>query len=292
MNEGDFDFNITVVGLGLIGGSYAKALSKLNPKRLYGIDVNKESLDNALKMGIIDQGFTDGSIALKKSHLIIIALYPNDAIKFIQDNVQNIKPGSIITDTCGLKQDIIERANKILPDTIEFVGGHPIAGKESQGFTCSSEKIFLDTNYIITPTPNNSEKNIKLIENMAKAIGCKNVVKISPAKHDKIISLTSQLPHIIAIALMNCDIDSDIGKSFIGGSYIDATRVATINIKLWIELITENSDNLIIEIEKFENTLAKLKQAIKGKDNSTLKDILASSSLKRKRMLVNENSKH
>ena len=292
MNEGDFDFNITVVGLGLIGGSYAKALSKLKPKMLYGIDVNKESLENALKMGIIDQGFTDGCIALKKSHLIIIALYPNDAINFIRDNIQNINPGSIITDTCGLKQNIIERVNSILPDTIEFVGGHPIAGKESQGFRCSSEKIFLDTNYIITPTPKNNEKNIKLIENMAKAIGCKNVVRISPAKHDKIISLTSQLPHIIAVTLMNSYIDSDIGKSFIGGSYIDATRVATINIKLWIELITENSDNLIIEIEKFENTLAKLKQAIKGKDNSTLGDILASSSLKRKRMLVNENPKH
>lgn len=292
MSEGDFDFNITVVGLGLIGGSYAKALSNLNPKRLYGVDVNKESLNNALKMGIIDEGFTDGSIALKKSHLIIIALYPNDAIKFIQDNVQNLKQGSIITDTCGLKQDIIERATRILPDTIEFVGGHPIAGKESQGFECSSEKIFLDTNYIITPTQRNSEKNIKLIENMAKAIGCKNVVRVSPAKHDKIISLTSQLPHIIAITLMNSYIDSDIGNSFIGGSYKDATRVATINTKLWIELITQNSDNLVIEIEKFENTLAKLKQAIKGKDNSTLGDILASSSLKRKRMLVNENAKH
>lgn len=292
MSEGDFDFNITVVGLGLIGGSYAKALSNLNPKRLYGVDVNKESLDNALKIGIIDEGFTDGSIALKKSHLIIIALYPNDAIKFIQDNVQNLKQGSIITDTCGLKQDIIERATRILPDTIEFVGGHPIAGKESQGFECSSEKIFLDTNYIITPTQKNSEKNIKLIENMAKAIGCKNVVRVSPAKHDKIISLTSQLPHIIAITLMNSYIDSDIGNAFIGGSYKDATRVATINTQLWIELITENSDNLVIEIEKFENTLAKLKQAIKGKDNSTLRDILASSSLKRKRMLVNENAKH
>jgi len=292
MSEGDFDFNITVVGLGLIGGSYAKALSNLNLKRLYGVDINKESLDNALKMGIIDEGFTDGSIALKKSHLIIIALYPNDAIKFIQDNVQNLKQGSIITDTCGLKQDIIERATRILPDTIEFVGGHPIAGKESQGFKCSSEKIFLDTNYIITPTQRNSEKNIKLIENMAKAIGCKNVVRVSPAKHDKIISLTSQLPHIIAITLMNSYIDSDIGNSFIGGSYKDATRVATINTKLWIELITQNSDNLVIEIEKFENTLAKLKQAIKGKDNSTLGDILASSSLKRKRMLVNENAKH
>jgi prephenate dehydrogenase len=292
MSEGDFDFNITVVGLGLIGGSYAKALSNLNLKRLYGVDINKESLDNALKMGIIDEGFTDGSIALKKSHLIIIALYPNDAIKFIQDNVQNLKQGSIITDTCGLKQDIIERATRILPDTIEFVGGHPIAGKESQGFECSSEKIFLDTNYIITPTQRNTEKNIKLIENMAKAIGCKNVVRVSPAKHDKIISLTSQLPHIIAITLMNSYIDSDIGNSFIGGSYKDATRVATINTKLWIELITQNSDNLVIEIEKFENTLAKLKQAIKGKDNSTLGDILASSSLKRKRMLVNENAKH
>lgn len=292
MDEGGFDFNITVVGLGLIGGSYAKALKKLNPKKLYGIDTNKESINNALKMGIIDEGFTDGSIVLKKSHLIIIALYPSDTIKFIQDNVQNIKQGSIITDTCGLKQNIIEKTNRILPETIEFVGGHPIAGKESQGFGCSSKNIFLGANYIITPTEKNSEKNVKLVENMAKAIGCKNVVRVSPQEHDKIISLTSQLPHIVAISLMNSDIPSDIGNSFIGGSYKDATRVAAINIPLWSELLTQNSDNLVIEIEKFENTLSKLKQAIKAKDICSLEDIFAVASKKRKGMFLNENTKY
>lgn len=292
MNEGDFDFNITIVGLGLIGGSYAKALRNLNPNKLYGIDVNKESLNNALKMGIIDEGFTDGKIALGKSHLIIIALYPNEAIKFIQDNVLSIKPGAVITDTCGLKQNIIEKVNKILPKTLEFIGGHPIAGKESQGFGCSSKNIFKNSNYIITPNKQNTEKNITLIENMAKAIGCKNVVRVSPVKHDKIISLTSQLPHIVAVSLMNSHIDSNIDDSFIGGSYKDATRVASINIKLWTELLFENSDNIVTEIEKFENTLTKLKEAIKSKDNSTLEDIFARSSQKRKRMLLNEDSKH
>lgn len=292
MNEGDFDFNITVVGLGLIGGSFAKALRNLNPQKLYGIDINKESLNNALKIGTIDEGFTDGKIPLIKSHLVIIALYPNETIKFIQDNIQYMRQGCVITDTCGLKQNITERVNKILPKTIEFVGGHPIAGKESQGFGFSSEHIFINSNYIITPSKENTEKNVKLIENMAKAIGCKNVIRVSPVKHDKIISLTSQLPHIVAISLMNSHIDSNIDDLFIGGSYKDATRVASINIKLWTELLIENSDNIVGEIEKFENTLTKLKEAIKSKDSSTLEDVFTTSSQKRRRMLLNENSKH
>jgi prephenate dehydrogenase len=133
-----FDFNVAIVGLGLIGGSYAKALRELKPKKIFGIDLDKASLDNALKAGVIDEGYTNGDTILKKSDLIIIALYPCDTIKFIKDNVQNIKQYAVITDTCGLKELITEEMLDILPETIEFVGGHPMAGKESKGFLSSS----------------------------------------------------------------------------------------------------------------------------------------------------------
>lgn len=285
-----FDLNVTIVGLGLIGGSYAKALRALNPKKIFGIDLDVESLDNALKTGVIDEGYTNGDIVLKKSDLIIIALYPTDTIKFIENNLQNIKENAVITDSCGLKKLITEKMLDILPGTIEFVGGHPMAGKESKGFTGSSKDIFLNSNYIITPNEKNSEKNIKLIEDMAKAIGCKNVVRITPVEHDRIISYTSHLPHIVAVSLINSEKSSDITNLFIGGSFKDTTRIATINSELWAELFVLNSDNLICEIEKFEESLLKIKNAIKLKDRCALQNIFTGASLKRKKMFLNENS--
>ncbi|GIM29526.1 prephenate dehydrogenase [Clostridium polyendosporum] len=285
MDDNGFSFNIAVVGLGLIGGSYAKALRELKPKKLYGIDLNESSLLKAKKMGIIDEGFTDGSVILKEADLVIIALYPEDTVKFIKDNVCNFKDGAVITDTCGVKQMIVEEALSFLPETVEFVGAHPMAGKESQGFDTASKDLFKNSNYIITPHKENSEKSINLIEKMAKAIGCKSVVRVDIEEHDNIISYTSQLPHVIAVALMDSDICKDAIDLFIGGSFRDATRVAAINEKLWTQLFSLNSDRLVYEIEKFQEALNKIKRAIKSQDKSDLEDIFKDAA-QRKRMML------
>lgn len=285
MDDGGFDFNIAIIGLGLIGGSYAKALRVLNPPKIYGIDINKNVIDMALDMGIIDEGYSDGNTVLKDADLVIIALYPEDTVKFIKDNIMNFKSGAVITDTCGVKQMVIDEINRYLPEDIEFVGAHPMAGKESSGFNASSEDIFKDCNYIITSCSKNSDKGLALIEKMAKAIGCRNVVYINAKEHDKIMSYTSQLPHVIAVSLMNSKIFIDEAEKFAGGSFKDSTRVADINSKLWTQLFILNSNNLISEIEKFEEALDELKEAVKSKNRDALINMFADARQKRRMML-------
>lgn len=285
MEDGGFSINIAVVGMGLIGGSYADALRGLKPKKIYGIDVDKSALDKALSKGIIDEGFTDGEYPLGKADFVIIALYPEDTVNFVKNNIKYFKTGAVITDTCGIKDMVIKKINSFLPDTLDFIGGHPMAGKESKGIENASKDIFINANYIITPQNKNKDKNIKLVENMARSIGCRSVVKISTEEHDRMISFTSHLPHIIAISLMNSDTCTDTAKFFVGGSFRDATRVAAINSKLWMQLFNLNSDNLAEDIENFENMLKIIKKAIKSHDNNTLENILSCADEKRRSMV-------
>lgn len=285
MEECDFDFNIAVVGMGLIGGSYAMALRKLKPRKIYGIDINKKVLEEALEMGIIDEAYEQGGTFLKKADLVIIALYPEKTIEFIRNNINNFKKEVIITDTCGIKEEVLEKVNEFLPKDLDFIGGHPMAGREAEGLKAASKDIFTGANYIITPNKRNKKENIKLVEKMARNIGCKNVIMITPKEHDKIISFTSQLPHAIAVSLMDSNTaGNDIGL-FTGGSFKDATRVAVINSTLWSELFLLNSKNLIDEIEEFEGCIKKIKNAIKLKDKTTLDNIFKNASKKRKKMV-------
>ncbi|MBV7274831.1 prephenate dehydrogenase [Clostridiaceae bacterium UIB06] len=285
MDESGFKINIAVVGLGLIGASYAMALRDLGPRCIYGIDKNEETLKRALDMGIVDKTSKKGNAFLKEVDLIIVALYPQDTVKFIEDNLDNFKEGVVITDTSGIKESVVSEINSILPDNMEFVGGHPMAGKEAGGIKFASKDIFKGANYIITPTVRNSKHNLNFIEKMAKDIGFKNVIYINPEEHDRIISFTSQLPHVIAVSLVDaCVEENDIGL-YTGGSFRDATRVAVINSMLWSELFTMNSEKLISEIERFEESINKLKDAIKYKDLNKLDNIFRKVSLKRKELV-------
>lgn len=285
MEESDFNFNISVIGLGLMGGSLAKALRCLNPKRVYGVDICEDTVKKALHMGIIDEGDISGKSLLMDSDIVIIALYPDDAVRFVKDNIEHFKAGAVVTDICGLKQKIIEELIDVIPDSIEFVGGHPMAGKETCGIEAASGDIFIDTSYIITPHRNNTEKCLSLIERMAKGIGCKNVVRVDIEEHDRIITFTSQLPHVIAVALMNTRMCMDISAPFVGGSFRDATRVAAINTNLWQQLFTLNSERLIEEIERFEETLSGIKEAIKSHDKENLNKVFLRANEKRRKML-------
>lgn len=285
MEEINFNINVAVVGMGLIGGSFAEALSELKVKKIYGIDINEDSLKKALNQGIIHEAYVDAQVPLKNSDLVIMALYPKDTVNFINNNAHNFKTGAVITDTCGVKGNMIEEIKSILPHNVDFVGGHPMAGREAKGIGQATKDIFKNSNYIITPVNENNFKNIKLIEYMAKKIGCKNVVSISPKEHDCIISYTSQLPHVIAVSLMNSDICSDMVDLFIGGSFRDATRVAAINSELWLQLFNLNNENLVNEIEKFEKLLLKVKDAIKSGDNNTIESILKSADENRRKLV-------
>ncbi|WP_248476897.1 prephenate dehydrogenase [Tepidibacter aestuarii] len=276
----ELDFNITIVGLGLIGGSFAMALNKLKPKNLWAVDIDEDAIKTAKSLGIIDKGYLQPEIPLKNSDIVIICLYPELTIKFINDNMNNFKSGAIITDTAGIKHKILEKINSFLRKDLDFIGAHPMAGRESKGIGFASKDIFNDANYIITPTNKNKKENIEILENIIKSIGCKNIVKVSPKKHDEIIAFTSQLPHIIASALVNSDIEENTNL-FIGGSFKDATRVANMNTQLWLEVFIDNGKNIIEKIDIFEKSLSQIKNLIINKDIDSLESIFEKGKLKR-----------
>lgn len=278
------DLNITVVGLGLIGGSYAMAIRELNPKKLYAVDIDEEAILDAEKNGIIDKGYVNADIPLKESDLVIICLYPKLVKDFIKSNIEHFKNGAVITDVTGIKGRFIEEVNQILREDLDFVFGHPMAGREQKGLKFASKEVFNGANYIITPTERNKEENIKFLEELIRKIGFRNVVRISPEKHDKIIGFTSQLPHVIAVSLVNSDeLGIDTG-SYTGDSYKELTRIAQINSELWTELFMGNKDNLIKEIEVFEQNIAMVKNAIINEEKSLLTELLEKASKKRKEM--------
>lgn len=279
------DFNITIVGLGLIGGSYAMALRALNPKNIWAIDINKETLEKAEKTGMIDKGYIDEKNFLKKSDLVIICLYPDLIVEFIRDNQKNFKKGAIITDTAGIKGDIVNNVNTFISEDIDFISGHPMAGSENKGFDFATKDLFKNANYIITPSEKNKEENINLLIALAKKIGCRNVVKIDPQRHDEIIALTSHLTHVLAVTLVNSNVLDIDTRLFIGGSFRDASRVALINSELWSQLLISNKKHVVNQIETFENNLKSIKDAIMNDDINFLQDKFNEASCKRRELI-------
>ncbi len=267
---------IVVVGLGVIGGSFIMALKEAGYKDVYGIDINEESLKKAKEKELIKEGFKDGKEIIKEADLIIISLYPRLVKQFILDNKENFKDGALITDATGVKKFFIEDILNILPDNIDFVFGHPMAGREKKGIDFASSQVFKGANYILTPVSRNKPENLDLVEELVYKLGFKRVKRIKPEYHDEMIGFVSQLPHAIAVSLIN--------SNFIGDSYRDLTRIANINEDLWSELFLENKDNLLKSIENFEVELDKIKNAIRKDDTRTLKELFIKSTKRREKL--------
>jgi len=275
---------IVVVGLGVIGGSFTMALKEAGYDDVYGIDTNEETLVKAEDLGLIKQGFTSGEEIVKSADIIIMSLYPRLVKKFITDNKDNFKNGAVITDATGIKKMFVEHIVNILPNNIDFVFGHPMAGREKKGIDFASSQVFKGANYILTPIDRNKEENLNLIENLAYEIGFKRVRRITPEHHDEMIGFTSQLPHALAVALVNSDVEGRDTGSFIGDSYRDLTRIANINEDLWSELFLGNKENLLMSIQNFEDELDKIKYAIKDNDMESLKKIFIKSTKRREKL--------
>lgn len=262
---------VTVVGLGLIGGSVARAL-KSSVKAIYGVDCDNSVLNFAREQNIIDDGYTNAKVPLGKSDIVILCLYPNASLNFVKDNINNFKDNSILTDVVGVKSPLMKLYNETKPNFI-YIGGHPMAGREVSGFINSTDTMFNGANFIITPPNDATEEQIKVVESLAMTIGCATITRTTTENHDKIIAYTSQLPHVIATAM--CDTPLLVKhKNFTGGSFEDVTRVAKINELLWTELFLNNSEYLIEEIDRFTNSLNDIKTAIKCGDNSKLMEIM------------------
>ncbi|NLZ33414.1 MAG: prephenate dehydrogenase [Clostridiales bacterium] len=278
------NLKILIVGLGVIGGSYAMALKAAGYNEVYGIDIDLETIKKAKALGIIKEGYSKGKDIIKDMDLIVISLYPRLVKDFILGNREHFKAGSLITDVAGVKELFVQEILDILPEDVDFIFGHPMAGREKKGIDYASKEVFRDANYLITLTEKNKKENIELLENIIYDLGFKNIKYVSPSYHDKMIGFTSQLPHAIAVALINSDEEGrDTGK-FIGDSYRDLTRIANINEDLWSELFFENKENLLEAINNFLNELNKIKSALLNDDEKLLKELFIKSSRRREKL--------
>ncbi|MCP1223378.1 prephenate dehydrogenase [Sebaldella sp. S0638] len=277
------EITVTVVGLGVIGGSFAEGLKKAGAKKVYGIDNNKDTIKKAVESGIVDGAFEDGKVPLPESDLVIISLYPELLEKFILENNGNFKENSIITDVTGIKEKVLLEVKPKLRKDVDFILGHPMAGREKRGIDYADSNVFRNANYILIKD-GNKEENVSLMMEIIEKLGFKNVNYLDAGEHDEIIAFTSQLTHAIAVSLINSDDNKYDTNKFIGDSYRDLTRIAKINEDLWAELFLGNKENLLFMIDKFEKRLDILKDAIRGEDIETLKKEFRESSSRREKI--------
>ena len=274
--------NILIVGLGLMGGSYAMALKRLG-YRVYAIDINPESIKYAIDNGLIDDGSTKADPDLISSaDAVIFALYPKTFTAWINENQKFLKPGIFITDVTGVKECIVYKIQDILRDDVEFIASHPMAGREVSGVQNSSDMIFRDANYIVVPTDKNTPEAIEWCMMLGRILGFRKISVLSPAEHDKMIAYVSQLTHCIAISLMT-GTDLEHVENFTGDSFRDLTRIARINENMWSELFLMNKDTLIDQMDRFIDELTQIKELIADEDTEGLKEKMRLSTKRRMR---------
>lgn len=287
--ESDFTkLTIGIIGLGLIGGSYAKGLRQLGVQRLIGVDRNSSFREEALQEGIIDEALPQGGPVLQEAELLIFCLPATAMISFIRDNKAFFHPHAVLTDVSGIKGDTAQAVAALLPRTMDFVPGHPMAGREGSGFGQSDARIFHQANYILVPQPSNERSHVELIRKLALALGCRHVSEVDPKEHDRMIAYTSSLPHVLATSLMNSESFQEDTRYFIAGSFRDGTRVADINGALWTQLFLQNKENLLEEIHRFQCSLQRFTDLLSQEDAVQLEAFLTEAAVRRRDLLIHE----
>lgn len=276
----DKNIKILIVGLGLIGASYAK---RLHEKGYFvgAIARRQATIDYALKNNFIDEG----TIEVKKEYvskfdLVIFGLYPKVLLKWINDYKDYFKEGAIITDVTGVKCAIVYKVESLLNSNVYFVGSHPMAGREVYGIENADPNIFNNANFIITPTKNTKDIAISTVYNLACTLEFKNISIISPEEHDEMIAFLSQLTHCIAVSLM-CAKSSKHLVDFTGDSFRDLTRIARINEDMWTELFLLNKEELLNQMNLFLNSFTELKNALENEDVDKMKEMMRTSTRRR-----------
>ena len=272
--------NILIVGLGLIGGSYAKALIKKG-YRVSAITRSRSTIDYALEHGIITEGTTDIDPELiGRADVVVFALYPSVLLQWLEENQKYLKSGAILTDVTGVKCCVVYDIQKMLRGDLEFIGAHPMAGREVYGIENSDETIFHKANYIVTPTDANTKEATDLCEQLGWELGFARVSRLSPEKHDDMIGFLSQLTHCIAIALMNCN-DTPGMEAYTGDSFRDLTRIARINDQMWSELFMCNRELLLQHMDAFSESFADLRAMLERGDVETMRQAMRRSTARR-----------
>lgn len=263
---------VGVAGLGLIGGSFAKAYKENSDVKVLGFDTNDSVTHLAQVEGAIDGVLDKDSI--KECDLVIPALYPDTVITYMKEMAPYIKKDAIVVDTAGLKREICEVCFKLAKDYgFTFVGGHPMAGKKYSGFKYSTGRLFRDSSMIVVPE---DPEDQLLLSNLRAAFAPCDFGRItvcSPDKHDEMIAFTSELAHIVSNAYIKSPTALE-HRGYSAGSYRDLTRVAWLNEDMWTGIFMKNRDNLIKELDYIINFLGEYREALEKEDSDRLWKLL------------------
>ncbi len=277
----DKDKKILIVGLGLIGGSYAAALSQ-NGWEVGAIDPDPQAIAFAEKAGFIRHGRTEPEAEyVGKFDIVVFALYPHVLLEWLEKYGPWLRDGALATDVTGVKSGVVERAQALLFPRVEFIGAHPMAGREVSGVENARADLFRGANYIVTPTSANTEEAIACCETLGRTLGARNISRLTPKEHDEMIGFLSQLTHCIAVALMTCK-ESRHLVDYTGDSFRDLTRIAKINENMWTELFLWNREELLSQMDLFIAHFAKLRDALAQGDEETMKSMMRLSTERRR----------
>lgn len=274
------DTNILIVGLGVIGGGYAKALTAKG-YRVNCITKEQKDIDYAIANGFLHQGSTQVDAAMVgAADLLVMAVYPHIVISWLKEHQHLLKPGAIITDVTGVKGNIVNEVQSLLREDVEFIAAHPMAGRERSGVEYSDDSVFRGANYIVTPTERNTADAIELCKRLGEELGFARISELSPKKHDEMIAFLSQLTHCIAVVLMNCNTTPNL-EAYTGDSFRDLTRIAKINDEMWSELFLWNREELLRQMDAFSDTFRQMKVLLEEGDRDGMREMMRYSSFRR-----------
>ncbi len=274
------DTNVLIVGLGVIGGSYARALSRQG-YTVRCITKEQKDIEYALSLGMIKEGSTEVKAEfVQKADLIVFALYPHIFLEWIKEYQHLFRAGTLITDVTGVKSRIVYEVQSILRPDVEFIAAHPMAGRESSGVEYSDDRVFIGANYIITPTERNTPEAIEACKTLGEVLGFARITELSPEEHDRMIAFLSQLTHCIAVTLMTCN-EAPMMEQYTGDSFRDLTRIAKINDAMWSELFLLNREALLEQMDAFANEFDRFRTLLKEGDSDGMRETMRRATARR-----------
>lgn len=282
---------ITIVGLGLIGGSLGLALKKNRPEILVtGVDLSPATIEEAVRRKAIDRGTVEIGEGVSGADLVILAIPVHAMPAMAAKMLPYLKDGAIISDVGSTKEQIVGEMSELLPPSVTFLGGHPMAGSEKWGLAGASELLFENAAYVLTPLPGRTDPTAAAaVQDVLQSIGAKTIL-LSPAEHDRKVAAVSHLPHLIASALVNTVgelEDAEPGYfTLAAGGFRDTTRIAASQSALWSEILQQNSQALLPLLDTFLRAVQQFEKALQTKDAAGLTRLLNDARLWREKVPI------
>ena len=278
-------YRICVAGLGLMGGSLAFALKGFRDAEIVGLDSSPAVRAKALEAGAVVFATDEACQAVRGADLVVFCVYPRHIPALLSTCAPYLKPGAVLSDICGVKTGLYETIAPLIPEEVDYVGVHPMAGRERDGFENADPELYQGTGFLITPLPSTQPSAVSLMQELAAHIGASRVEVVAPRQHDAIIAYTSDLMHIAAAGLC-MDYHSDMTRTYTAGAFRDCTRIADINAPGWCELLLANRDNTLAALDRYIDNLSRTRDALAHRDETTLSRLLEQAGANKREMLT------